>query len=273
MSKPERKNSSQRSGELSNGPLATVTSEIDRAIEARLRISGPRNIPESIPFNGLLTNTVLASLPKPEFEELLRYLEPVSLQGGHELFGFQQNVDFAYFPETAVIAHLYLLEDGSTAGSSIVGNEGMVGLSAILGSGPPPYWNQVIVGGSALRVKAEVIKQEFVRGQALQQLLLRHISARMSQLAQKAVCNGRHRVHERVCTWLLMIQDRVNEDQLPLTQEQIAHHLGARRPGITTSCNALRDKGVISYHRGLIRILDRPSLEKSACECYRALKR
>jgi CRP-like cAMP-binding protein len=149
----------------------------------------------------------------------------------------------------------------------------MVGLSAIFGAGPPAYWTQVIVGGSALKVRAEVIKKEFGRGRTMQQQLLRHISARMAQLAQKAVCNGRHRVQERLCTWLLMIQDRVSEERLPLTQEQIAHHLGARRPGITESCKALRDNGIISYHRGLIRILDRPTLEASACECYRTLAR
>jgi CRP-like cAMP-binding protein len=273
MSEPERKNGSRRPGGSSIYSLATHTPVKHRAIEARLRINGPGNFPEPIPFNGLLTNTVLASLPGSEFEELLRYLEPVSLLAGHELYGSQQNIDFAYFPETAIISHLYFLEDGSTSGALIVGSEGMVGLSAIFGSGPPAYWTQVIVGGSALRVRAEVLKQEFVRGRSLQQLVLSHISARLAQLAQKAVCNGRHRVQERLCTWLLMIQDRVSEEQLPLTQEQIAHHLGARRPGITASCNALKQNGIIDYHRGLIRILDRPTLEASACECYRALRR
>jgi CRP-like cAMP-binding protein len=271
MSEPERKSFSRRPGRSSVYSLDTATSGTHRAIEAKLRINGQPNIAEPIPFNGLLTNKVLASLPGSEFEELLRYLEPVSLLAGHELYGFQQKIDFAYFPETAVISHLYLLEDGSTAGASIVGSEGMVGLSAIFGSGAHTYWTQVIVGGSALRVRAEVIKQEFISGRAMQQLLLSHISARLAQLAQKAVCNGRHRVQERLCTWLLMIQDRVSEEEMPLTQEQIAHHLGARRPGITASCKALRDNGIISYHRGLIRILDRPTLEASACECYRAL--
>lgn len=272
MSEPERKSAPRQLETPAVYSCATTTSGTHRAIEARLRNNGPHNSPEPIPLNGLLTNTVLASLPGSEFEELLRYLEPVSLLAGHELYGFQQNIDFAYFPETAVISHLYFLEDGSTSGASIVGREGMVGLAAIFGSGPPAYGTQVLVGGSALRVRAEVIKQEFVRGRAMQQLLLSHISARLAQLAQKAVCNGRHRVLERLCTWLLMIQDRVSEEELPLTQDQIAHHLGARRPGITASCNALRDSGIISYHRGLIRILDRPTLEASACECYRALR-
>ena len=272
MSDPAPKSASRRQGRSSVYPLAPASSGTHGAIEATLGINSPRNIQEPIPFNGLLTNKVLAGLPGSEFEELLPHLEPVSLLPGHELYEPQQNIEFAYFPETAVISQLYLLEDGSTSGASIVGSEGMVGLSAIFGSGPPAYWTQVLVGGSALRVRAEVIKQEFVRGRAMQQLLLSHISARLTQLAQKAVCNGRHRVQERLSTWLLMIQDRVSEEQLPLTQEQIAHHLGARRPGITASCKALRDNGIISYHRGLIRILDRRTLEASACECYRALR-
>ncbi len=270
MSAPERKSASRRSDGFSVRSLA-ATPAIQRALEASLRIKDPAGIDDQIPFKGLLINKMLGSLPESEFEELLRYCEQVSLLTGHELYGFQRHVDFAYFPETAVISQLFLLEDGSTSGASIVGSEGMVGLSAILGSGPPAYRSQVIVGGSAFRVRAEVIKQEFVRGRGLQQLLLRHISARLAQLAQKAICNGRHRVQERLCTWLLMIRDRASEEQLPLTQEQIAQHLGARRPGITAYCKALRDNGIISYHRGLIRILDRPALEASACECYRAL--
>lgn len=271
MSDPEPNRAFNRPAGSSGFCLATPT-ETPRAVEARLSINGPSEIHDPISLNGLLSNSVLASLPGTEFEELLRYLEPVSLLAGHELYSLGQKVDFAYFPETAVVSHLYFLEDGSTSGALIVGSEGMVGLSAIFDSNQPTYWTQVIVGGSALRVRADIIKEEFVRGRALQALMLSHISARLAQLAQKAVCNGRHRVQERLCTWLLMIQDRVSEEQLPLTQEQIAHHLGVRRPGITASCNALRDNGIISYHRGLIRILDRATLEACACECYRALK-
>jgi CRP-like cAMP-binding protein len=242
-------------------------------VGAKLRISIPQSVPEPIPFNGLLNNKILASLPGSEFAELLPYLEPVSLQADYELYGFQQKIDFVYFPETAVISHVYFMEDGSTSGALIVGNEGMIGLAAIFGVGSPAYWTQVIVGGSALRVRAEVIKEEFDRARSLQQLVLSYINARLAQLAQKAVCNGRHRVQERLSTWLLMIQDRVSDQLLPLTQEQIAQNLGARRPGITSSCHALKRNGIISYHRGLIRILDRSRLEASACECYRALAR
>jgi CRP-like cAMP-binding protein len=149
----------------------------------------------------------------------------------------------------------------------------MVGLSAILEARPPSYWAQVTVGGSALKIEMEAVKREFARGEALQRLLLGYTNSRLMQLSQRAVCNGRHKLDERLCTWLLMIQDRTSEQQLPLTHEQIAHHLGTRRAGISTACNALRDNEIIAYHRGIICILDRHKLEAAACECYQTLVR
>lgn len=243
------------------------------AVRATSRLTRGCEPPTPTPFGGTLTNELLAALPGPDFARLLSYLEPVSLVSGHYLYEFGEDADFAYFPETAVVSNLYFLEDGGTAGAAIVGREGMVGLSAIFGSRPPSYWTQVTVGGCSLRVEAGVIRREFARCGALQQLLLRYTSARLAQLSQRAVCNGRHKLDARLCTWLLMIHDRVREEQLPLTHEDIARHIGTRRAGITTSCNSLRGGGAIDYRRGRIRILDRPALEGAACECYRALRR
>jgi CRP-like cAMP-binding protein len=228
--------------------------------------------PKPIPFNGLLTNKLLAALPGPDFARLLPRLEPVSLISGQDVYKFGEAIDFAYFPETVVISQIYFLEDGSTTGAAIVGREGMTGLSAIFDSRPPTYWTRITIAGSALRVEQEVIKREFARGEAMQKLLLGYTSTRLAQLSQRAVCNGRHNLEGRLCTWLLMIHDRASEQQLPLTHEEIAHHLGARRAGVTSSCNVLRDNGIIHYRRGLIRILDREKLESVACECYRMLR-
>jgi CRP-like cAMP-binding protein len=224
-----------------------------------------------VPFNGLLTNKLLTALPGEDFARLLPYLEPVSLTTGEDLYGVGERIHHVYFPETAVLSHLYFMEDGSLTAVAIMGREGIVGLSTIFDAPSPSYWTQVTIGGSALRVEAEVIQSEFVRGGAMQSLLLGYTSARLAQLSQRAVCNGRHRLDERLSTWLLMIHDRAREDQLPLTHEEIAHHLGARRAGVTTCCKALRDGGAINYRRGTIRILDRHRLEAAACECYRAL--
>jgi CRP-like cAMP-binding protein len=228
--------------------------------------------PKRIPFNGLLTNKLLGALPGPAFARLLPHLEPVALLPNQDLYQFGRSVDFAYFPETAVISHLYFLEDGSTTGAAIIGREGMVGLSTIFDSRPPIYWTQVTIGGSALRIETRVVKQEFARGESLQQILLNYTSVRLAQLSQRAVCNCRHTLDDRLCTWLLMIHDRTNEEQLPLTHEEIAHHLGARRAGVTTTCHHLRDNGIINYRRGMMSILDREKLEAAACECYRALR-
>jgi CRP-like cAMP-binding protein len=221
-----------------------------------------------IPFNGLLTNKLLAILPGPDFARLLPHIEPVSLAAAENLYAFGECIGFAYFPETAVITHLYLLEDGSRTAATIIGNDGMVGLSTIFNSPAPLYTTQITIAGSAMRIDMEVLKEEFARGKALQQVILNYASARITQLSQKAVCNGRHRLDERLFTWLLMLQDRAGDDQLRLTHEQIAHYLGARRAGITNACNALREKGAIDYHRGTIRILDRQVLEGAACGCY-----
>lgn len=223
-------------------------------------------------FNGLLTNRILTSLHGEDFSRLLPHLEPVSLTSGQDVFKFGEPVDFIYFPETAVVSHMYFLEDGSTTGAAIIGNDGILGLSVILDSRPASYWTQVTVGGSALRVRPKVIKDEFARGQAMQRVILEYTRIRLAHLSQAAVCNGRHSMRQRLCTWLLMIHDRAGEQKLALTHEKIAHYLGARRAGVTTSCSELRDQGAISYSRRRIRIINCELLEETACECYRAMK-
>lgn len=225
-----------------------------------------------ISFNGLLTNHVLTGLPGPDFARVLPHLEPVSLIPGQDIFRFGESVDYIYFLETAVVSHVYFLEDGSATGAALIGNEGVLGLSAILDARPASYWTEVTVAGSGLRVRRRVIKEEFNRGGAMQRLLLRYTRLRMAQLSQSAVCNGRHSMKERLCTWLLMVHDRAGDQRLSLTHEKIAHYLGARRAGVTTTCSELRDQGAITYSRGHVRIVDSALLQDSACECYRALK-
>src|SRR6185312_3453678 len=225
-------------------------------------------IARPIPFSGLLTNKLLAALPGAHFARLLPHLEAVSLSASYNIYSYGDSPTFAYFPETAVITHLYVLEDGSTTAAALIGNEGMIGLSAIFAATPQSYATQITIGGSALRIDIETLRQEFAHGDALHRVLLKYATARLAQLSQKAVCNGRHHLDERLCTWLLMVHDRAGQNSLALTHEQIAHQLGARRAGITDACNALRRAGVIQYRRGVIRIFNRTLLEKAACECY-----
>lgn len=236
-------------------------------------MSRAHNFIKPVTFNGLLTNNLLTALPGEDFTRLLPYLEPVSLSCGENLYGFGEGVRDVYFPENAVVSQLHILEDGCTTEAAIIGREGLTGLSAIFASRAPTYLTQVTIAGSALRMSAEALKQEFARGGAMQSLLLSYASARIAQLSQKAVCNARHTVVERLCCWLLMIHDRVGDERLPLTHEQIAHHLGTRRAGISEAAGSLRERGIISYARGQVRVIDRRALETAACECYRALGR
>lgn len=263
-------NNTIAAGSVDGAVISNLRASV-RAVSARSSV-GKSQSQSRVPFNGLLTNKLLGLLPGADFARLLPSLEPVSLLAGDNIHAFGQSTSFAYFPETAVIAHLYLLEDGSMPAVSVIGNDGMIGLSAIFDSAAPLYETQITIGGTALRINAEVLKQEFARGTALQQVILNYASARMAQLSQKAVCNLRHRLDARLCTWLLMVQDRVREKQLRLTHERIAHYLGTRRAGVSSACNALREDGIINYQRGTIRILERDLLEAAACECYQTFR-
>lgn len=222
-------------------------------------------------FDGVVTNSVLASLPGEEFVRLLPSLEPVKFTGSEEIYRYGEGIHYAYLPETAVISLLHILTDGSLTEAAMVGREGMSGLSALFSSPQPEYLTQVMIGGTALRIKMEVLKAEFERGGALLRSLLQYTNSRLAQISQRAVCNGRHSVEERFCTWLLMVHDRHKSNSLPLTHEQISRHLGARRAGITSIANTLRDKNMIDYSRGVIKIVDREGLKGSACECYKTL--
>jgi CRP-like cAMP-binding protein len=228
---------------------------------------------KSIPFSGLLANKLLARLPGEDFALLLPHMEPVALSAGRYIYGLGDAVDFIYFPETVIISHIHPLEDGNMAEVALIGNEGMVGLSALLDAPPPNYWSQVLVAGSATRIKSEVLKEEFNRRPALQRLLLGYTSDCIAQISQRAVCNGRHALYGRLCSWLMMIHDRTVDDQLLLTHEEMARHLGARRASISVAATLLRDRNIIGYNRGHLRILDRQALLNDACECYRTLAR
>jgi CRP-like cAMP-binding protein len=272
INRPERKNDfTFNDTGLGYRSVDTTATAVHPMMEVPSGMSRARAFIKPVPFNGLLTNHLLTALPGEDFARLLPHLEPVSLACSENLYGFGEDISDVYFPESAVISHLYFMEDGSTTEAALIGKDGMTGLSAVFAAPAPKHWTQVIIPGTALRMNAEVVKQEFSRGGAMQRLLLGYASARIAQLSQRAICNGRHTVEKRLCSWLLMIHDRAGNDQLPLTHEQISRHLGARRAGITDTASALRERQLISYIRGQIRILDRQGLETAACECYRTL--
>jgi CRP-like cAMP-binding protein len=235
------------------------------------RISNTSKSERQIQFSGLLTNQLLTNLPGPVFASVLPYLEPISLSPGQEIYACGTEIENVYFSETAVISQLSYLEDGSATEVALIGNEGLVGLTSILDSRPNAHWTKATIGGTALRANVEVVREEFRRAGAFQKQILAFTSSYLNQVSQRAVCNSRHRLEERLCTWLLMVHDRARGGQLPLTHETIAEHLGARRAGITSFCTLLREYGAIAYQRGVISIVNRQLLEEMACECYRAV--
>jgi CRP-like cAMP-binding protein len=258
---------------LNNGGLNFPKTTIGASHSYRAQSQFPVDqVSGHIAFTGFLTNKLLTALPGEDFARLLPHCEPIQLFSGQELRKPDEPIEFVYFPETAVLSHVFFLEDGSSTGAALVGNDGLIGLCAILDAQPPSYWTHVVIGGTALRVRVSIIKQEFARGDTTQKLLLSYTNKRLTQLSLRAVCNSRHWLEQRLCTWLLMVRDRTSEEYLPLTHEQIASELGARRAGVTSACSTLKDSGIIKYRRGRIIIVDRERLEEVACECYRALK-
>ncbi len=220
----------------------------------------------------LARNRLLAALPDQELERLLAGLGSIHLHSGDILYHAGEEIRYVYFPEQGLISLVATMMDGATVETGIVGNEGMMGVPVFLGAGSAPYRAIVQVEGQAWRMKADVFKFEMLRSSALHRRLLLYTQALMTQMSQMAACNCLHTVEERLCSLLLMIDDRMDSGEFFLTHEMIAEMLGARRAGITVAAGKLRQAGVISYMRGHVHILDRRSLEMWACECYRTIK-
>jgi len=164
------------------------------------------------------------------------------------------------------------MENGATAEMGLTGNDGVVGIALFMGGGTMPNRAVVQSAGDAIRMRAKMLQQEFALGGEFQRLLLRYTQALITQISQTAVCNRLHSVEQQLCRWLLLSHDRVDTDELIMTQELIADMLGVRREGVTVAAGHLQDIGTISYVRGRIQILNRQKLEDTACECYRVVK-
>jgi len=213
-------------------------------------------------------NQILAALPLEEYQRLEKHLKPVNLTSGTILLEPHESIETIYFPQRAMISLVSIMMDGSTTEIGLIGNEGMIGLPAILGGNSTTSRTIVQVSGSALEISAEIIRQEFQRGGKLYQLLLLYTQALLTQVSQSAACNRQHNIEERLARWLLSVQDCILQDELPLTQEFIANMLGTRRSGVTVAAGILQQAGIIRYSRGRITILDQKGLEGTACECY-----
>jgi CRP-like cAMP-binding protein len=218
-------------------------------------------------------NQLLASLPLTEWERWSAALEAVEMPLGEVLYEPGVALNYVYFPITSIVSLLYVMENGASAEIAVVGNEGIVGVSLFMGGESTPSRAVVQSAGSGCRLKAQIMKDEFNRAGPVLHLLLRYTQALITQMSQTAVCNRHHSLDQQLCRWLLLSLDRLEGDELVMTQELIANMLGVRREGVTEGALGLQKQGLIKYARGHITVLNRPGLEKRTCECYAVVKR
>lgn len=226
-----------------------------------------------ISLNEVQKNLLLAVLSEEELQRWLPYLEWVEMPLGQVLYESGGTLRYVYFPTSAVVSLLYVLEDGSSAEVAVVGNEGIVGVSLFMGGESTCSRAVVQSAGNGFRLRSQIMKDEFNRVGPVSQLLLRYTQALITQMSQTAVCNRHHSLDQQLCRRLLLSLDRLAGNELVMTQELIANMLGVRREGVTEGAMRLQRAGLIRYARGRITILDRPGLESRTCECYAVVKK
>ena len=217
-------------------------------------------------------NHLLAGVSDEELARLLPNLQPLDLPLGQVIYESGERMDYVFFPTTAIISLLYIMENGSSAEIGVVGKDGLVGIAIFMGGDTTSNRAVVQSAGRAFKMKSKKMKDEFTRGGRFHNLCLRYTQALITQISQTAVCNRLHSVDQQLCRWLLLSHDRLPSDRLIMTQDLIANMLGVRREGITHAAKRLQNAGYISYVRGDMTILDRSGLESGVCECYQVVK-
>ena len=217
-------------------------------------------------------STLLAALPLAEQARLRPELESISLASEDVVYEAGEDLQYVYFPTSCIASLVYTTASGLTAEMGLIGNEGAVGIATFMGGETVPNRAVVLIPGGALRMKATAARKEFRRAGPLQQVLLHYMQAFFTQISQTAVCSRLHLVEQRLCRWILLCHDRLQSDELQMTQESISNMLSARRQSVTVAAGHLQAAGLIRYARGHITILDRGGLERTACECYQVVK-
>ena len=217
-------------------------------------------------------NYLLSILPSEENKRLYSQLELVEMPLGQVIYESGEKLHYAYFPTTSIVSLLYVMESGASAEIAVVGNDGIVGLSVLMGGGSMPNRAVVQSAGYGYRIRSAIIQNEFNRNGPVLRLLLRYTQALITQMSQTAVCNRHHSIDQQLCRWLLLSIDRLPANKLEMTQELIGNMLGVRREGVTKAAGKLHKAGLINYKRGHIEVLDRTGLEKRVCECYQVVR-
>jgi CRP-like cAMP-binding protein len=218
-------------------------------------------------------NQLLAALPNDDLKRWLPELKLIEMPLGKVLYESGDIEKYVYFPTSAIVSLLYVMENGDSAEIAVVGNDGIVGISLFMGGNSTPSRAVVQSGGWGYRLSAKIIKTEFNKAGPVTHLLLRYIQALITQMSQTAVCNRHHTLDQQLCRWLLMSLDRLKDNVLTMTQSLISNMLGVRREGVTAGALKLQEAGLIRYSRGRITVLDRKGLEERCCECYAVVKR
>lgn len=217
-------------------------------------------------------NRLLAALSAGEVERLRPHLEHIALTRGRTLHRAQGPLDYVHFPESGIVSLIRPLKDGAAIEVGLVGREGMVGATLLLGADTAPLEAVAQMPGSAWRLPSSVLLETIGRNPAFKGSLNRFAQALLLQIYQSSVCNRRHTLEQRLARWLLMVRDRVDRDQLPLKHEFIALLLGTRRPSISVAIAGIKAAGLVTAGHGYVSVLDRRGLERIACECYRTIR-
>jgi CRP-like cAMP-binding protein len=218
-------------------------------------------------------NTLLAALPQDQWQRWIPHLEYVDMPLGQVLHEPGSTLTHVYFPTTAIISLLYVMQNGESAEIAVVGNEGVVGVSLFMGGDSTSSQAVVQSAGGGFRLAAQFLKEEFGRGGPVLHLLLRYTQALMTQMVQTAACNRHHSLDQQLCRWLLLSLDRLPGTEMVMTQQLIANMMGVPLDGATAGALKLHNAGLIDYVLGRIRVLNRPGLEKRSCECYAVVKK
>jgi CRP-like cAMP-binding protein len=217
-------------------------------------------------------NRLLAALPRKEYQRLLPELERVAMPFAEVLYEPGERIRHVYFPNDSIVSLLAEVADRSTLEVGLAGNEGMAGISVFMGVDASPHRAIIQGAGTAMKMKASVLRQESGRAGPLHDLLHLYAHSLLTQVSQSAVCNRFHVVDARLARWLLMTADRLGASEFLLTQDFISNMLGVRREGVNKAAGVLQKDGLINYSRGRIKILDRAGLEEVSCECYGIIK-
>lgn len=232
----------------------------------------PAQMSHAISSYNLSDNLLLATLPVEVRDRLTLQFEPITLPLGEVLYESGGHINFAYFPTASIISLVYITENGMTAEVGMAGFEGMIGWALFMGSDTMPYQAVVRNAGGAFKMRAEVMRAEFGRGEMFQALLLRYAQAFFTQSSTISACIRLHPVEQQLCCMLLLSHDRSRSNEMVMTHELLANLMGVRRKSITIAAGRLQERGLISYVRGRVTILDRQGLEAEVCECYRVVK-